>query len=199
MDENLADWATEHRPLFGSQEDAETASDVLTNIGHAAYLITALLTPSGEEAGAWLNAKLKGIGVGITGMALSYGTTSVLKEQTNRTRPNGYNQRSFPSGHASSAATSTMLASRNVEYLALSDWGKTTLRIGLTALPFAVGWARVEAERHYPSDVLVGVALGNFFGAFFNDAFLGIDLPDDIAVTFQPSREGVLVGITWAF
>ncbi|MBD3343874.1 MAG: hypothetical protein GF401_02280 [Chitinivibrionales bacterium] len=28
------------------------------------------------------------------------------------------------------------------------------------------GWARVEAQKHYPTDVLVGAALGNFCATF---------------------------------
>jgi len=198
MDGNLADWATDHMPLFGSQEDTERAADFLNTTAHASYLVTALLTPSGDKE-VWLNAKLKGIGVGIAAMSLSYGATYMLKDGTNRTRPDGSNDRSFPSGHASSAATATMLASKNVEYLTLSNRGKTLFSAGLTSLPFAAGWARVEANKHYPSDVLFGIALGNFFGAFFNDAFLGIDSQDSIMVTIEPSKEGVLVGLTWTF
>ena len=42
-------------------------------------------------------------------------------------------------------------------------------------------WARVEAGKHHPSDVLVGWALGNFVGetaalAFFNDTTMNLDL-----------------------
>lgn len=198
MDGNLSDWATDHMPLFGSQEDAERAPDLLNTTAHASYLVTALLTPSGDKD-VWLNAKLKGIGVGFAAMMTTCGTTFVLKDTISLTRPDGSNDRSFPSGHASSAATATMLASKNVEYLTLSNPGKTVLRAGLTTLPFAVGWARVEANKHYPSDVLFGIALGNFFGAFFNDAFLGIDSHDSMTVTIEPSKEGVMVGLTWTF
>ena len=35
-----------------------------------------------------------------------------------------------------------------------------------------VAWARVEAGRHFPSDVLAGAALGNFITTFILDAFL---------------------------
>jgi membrane-associated phospholipid phosphatase len=180
MDGNLSDWATDHMPLFGSQEDAERADDLLNATAHASYLVTALLTPSGDED-VWLNAKLKGIGVGFAAMMTTCGTTFVLKDTISLTRPDGSNDRSFPSGHAS------------------SNPGKTVLRAGLTTLPFAVGWARVEANKHYPSDVLFGIALGNFFGAFFNDAFLGIDSHDSMTVTIEPSKEGVMVGLTWTF
>jgi membrane-associated phospholipid phosphatase len=52
---------------------------------------------------------------------------------------------------------------------------RTVLDIGLAALTYGTAWARVESGYHFPSDTLVGVSLGNFNGAFFNDAFLGIE------------------------
>jgi hypothetical protein len=48
------------------------------------------------------------------------------------------------------------------------------LDLGLNALTYGTAWARVESGFHYPSDTLVGMSLGNFSGAFFNDAFLGL-------------------------
>ena len=42
--------------------------------------------------------------------------------------------------------------------------------------------ARVEAQRHYPSDVLAGTALGHFLTAFIHDAFL--NLPENADVDF---------------
>jgi hypothetical protein len=38
-------------------------------------------------------------------------------------------------------------------------------------------WARLEGNYHYPSDVLLGAALGNFIGRFLNDAFIGPNDP----------------------
>lgn len=42
------------------------------------------------------------------------------------------------------------------------------------------GWSRVEAGKHYSSDVMVGWAIGNFLGnvtvlAFFKDPTLTLD------------------------
>lgn len=199
MDTEISEWATDAMPVFGSADDAGRASDRLSQFGHGLYLLTALSTPSGDEGTVWANNKLKGIGVGLAAMAVSYGTTDALKGATGRTRPDGSDRRSFPSCHASTTAVATMLASQNVEHLRLPAWGKTSLHVGLAALPYATGWARVEANKHYPSDILVGVALGNFFGAFFTDAFLGIDSTVSIAVTVEPSNQALVVGLRWTF
>jgi membrane-associated phospholipid phosphatase len=199
MDTEIAEWAADTMPLFGTADDAGKSSDKLCQIGHGLYLLTALSTPSGDEGKIWINNKLKGIGIGLAAMAVSYGTTDALKGATGRTRPDKSDQRSFPSCHASTTAVSTMLASRNVEHLGLPTWGSTPLQVGLAALPYVSGWARVEANKHYPSDALVGVALGNFFGAFFNDAFLGIDSTVNIAITFEPSHQALVVGLRWVY
>jgi len=49
--------------------------------------------------------------------------------------------------------------------------GTTSLRIGLASLTTGTAWARVEAGKHFPSDVLAGMALGHLIGAFINDVF----------------------------
>jgi hypothetical protein len=42
----------------------------------------------------------------------------------------------------------------------------------LTSLAAGAAWARVEAREHYPTDVLMGMALGNFTAVLIHDAFL---------------------------
>jgi hypothetical protein len=59
---------------------------------------------------------------------------------------------------------------------------RTPIKVGNLLLASGVGWARVEAEKHYPSDVLAGAALGHFMTAFIHDAFM--NLPEDRDVDF---------------
>ena len=56
-------------------------------------------------------------------------------------------------------------------------------------------WARIEAGEHYPSDVLVGYALGHFFSAFIQDAFLGLDTKEGPFITVTPSKKGIALGL----
>jgi hypothetical protein len=49
---------------------------------------------------------------------------------------------------------------------------------------------RVEAGAHYPSDVIVGMAIGDFFGAMFDDAFLGDGFSDHLALVIVPVPGG---------
>jgi hypothetical protein len=85
---------------------------------------------------------------------------------------------SFPSGHTSSSAVHTRLASRNLQSIEMSEGARTALDIGLHALTFGTSWARIEAGWHYPADTLFSMALGNFIGSFINDAFLGLSASD---------------------
>ncbi len=75
----------------------------------------------------------------------------------------------FPAGLTAASS----LASRNLTYVCLSPAARLGCRIGLVLLTAGTAWARVKAKKHYPSDVLAGMALGHFLGAFMNDAFLG--------------------------
>ena len=62
-----------------------------------------------------------------------------------------------------------------------------------------MAWARVEGDRHYPSDVLAGAALGHFLSAFIHDAFLG--LPEDKKFDFAvfAYKNGAMARVLFAF
>jgi membrane-associated phospholipid phosphatase len=64
----------------------------------------------------------------------------------------------------------------------------------------ATAWARVEANKHYPSDVLAGAAIGHFLTAFIHDSFLG--LPEEsylFHLEFAPVKKGALLSVGWSF
>lgn len=89
-------------------------------------------------------------------IAAAGGGTFVLKELIHERRPDGSDDRSFPSGHTSvSFAAAASLEKRY-------GW-----HAGLPAVLVAsfVGLARVEASKHYVHDALAGAAIGTFSGA----------------------------------
>lgn len=88
-------------------------------------------------------------------LAAAGGTTYLLKELVHERRPDGSDNRSFPSGHTSiSFAAAATLEKRY-------GW-----KAGLPALAVAafVGIARVEADKHYVHDVVAGAAIGTLGG-----------------------------------
>jgi membrane-associated phospholipid phosphatase len=125
-------------------------------------------------------------------------TVGFLKQNTDRSRPSG-GHGSFPSAHASGAAQYSAFAAANMEAWGWSQGAVAASNIGLGAITAATAWARVEANFHYPSDVLAGVAIGHFFGVFFTDAFLGLDNPKSAMVLLEPSREGAVALVRFKY
>ena len=196
-DRRTADWARSHTPVFGSTHSAEDWSDDLRDASALAHYVTIIATPSGDAPAEWLIAKAKGT---ILSSAAVSGTTFItreLKKGVDRERPNGLARESFPSGHTSSSAVHTRLASRNLRVIDISRTTRYVSDAGLTAMTIGTSWARIEAGWHYPSDTLFSMALGNFVAAFVNDAFLGLD--GDAALAFTTTGDAAVVQLGWRF
>jgi len=86
-----------------------------------------------------------------------------------------------------------------MQWVDVSETERTVIDAGLTAVTLGTGWARVEAGFHYPSDVLVGMAIGDFNGAFFNDAFMGLPQASRVAFALEPMHAGarLRVRLVW--
>lgn len=197
-DRSTSDWARGHTPVFGSERRAEQWSDDLKSASSWAYVATLVMTPSGDVPSEWLLAKAKGVAVQAAATAATSKATSALKDATGRERPNGSDDLSFPSGHTSASAVRTRLASENLRSIDMGDRTRRALDAGLVALTLGTSWARVEAGWHFPSDTLVGMALGNFLGSFVNGAFLG-DGPGDVELALGPTDGGAELRWRWAF
>lgn len=74
-----------------------------------------------------------------------------IKFATQRSRPDGSNNQSFPSGHTASAFATASVLQRHF------GW-----KVGIPAYAFGayVGAARMSADKHYLSDVLMGAGIG---------------------------------------
>ena len=104
----------------------------------------------------------------------------------------------MPSSHASRSAVLTQLAERNLESVPMPSVLRSTLDIGLDALTYGTAWARVESGFHFPSDALVGISIGNFNGAFFNDAFLGIQPhAERLTLSVAPQPGGAVLRVLY--
>lgn len=192
-DENISTWAADKTPVFGSRKSAQDASDVFRGLAIAAWATTALATPGGDSSNDWLAAKSKGFAVVAAANLLNGGATTALKHWSDRTRPDGSDRNSFPSGHSSFSALSATLAARNLQSIEMGANYRRAMRIGFGVFAGGAAWARVEANVHFPSDVLVGAAIGHFIAAFINDAFIGLDRSDTKA--FDLSLAPEFVGI----
>lgn len=170
-------------------EDAEDLSSDLRNVATAAYLVTAVFAPSES----WQD-KTRGLSVGAATMLIDGALNQGLKDVIKKDRPNRLNDESMPSGHASKTSSRTNMAIRNLEAFNLAPWQKEAMLWGLHGINAATGLARVEAGKHYLSDVLVGYAVGHFVSTFMYEAFLP-ERQDGARLGFVPMDGGAALTI----
>jgi hypothetical protein len=131
-------------PAQADEQDWATTSDVAVG-GLIAWSVGVPLA-RGDEKGA-LQAGLS--------IAAAQGVTQLLKRLIRKERPDGSNNRSFPSGHTATAfaAASSIMERRGPDE-------------GLPAMGIAglVGTARVQARKHDWADVAAGAAIGSASG-----------------------------------
>ena len=132
------------------------------------YGVTLFATPKDPN-----HSKMQHLWVDTQAAGLSVGTSTILKDLTNRERPDDSSDESFPSGHASYVATITALSRYHVARSNLGANTQAALNVGFYALSATSAWARVEAGKHHPTDVLAGIALGNFMAHFVKELAFG--------------------------
>jgi membrane-associated phospholipid phosphatase len=84
--------------------------------------------------------------------------TTFTKNAIHRTRPNGENDLSFPSGHTAAAFVGASYLHHRYGII----WGAP-----MYVLAGVIGYQRVNVKDHYWSDVIAGAALGYAAGALF--------------------------------
>jgi hypothetical protein len=196
-DHDLSDWAREHTPVFGSKAEAERISDDSRSVARYVWQTSVVLTPSGDELGPWLRNKLQGYVVEYGAVELTALATDVAKEAAERERPTETNTRSFWSGHTSASVAYCALSWRNFDSIDMPDAARIPVRAGLIGLAATAAWARVEAGAHYPADVLVATAAGNFIVRLVHDTFLGPAPEVQWTAYVDPDNGEYAVGISW--
>jgi len=86
---------------------------------------------------------------------INAGYTTLLKEVVQRERPNGEDNLSFPSGHASNAFALAAVAERHYGWKA---------GVPVYTLASLVAVSRLQRNKHYLSDVMAGATLGYIVG-----------------------------------
>ncbi len=116
--------------------------------------------------------------------ALTAGTTFLLKYTVHAPRPNGKDDHSFPSAHASASFASA-------EYLRKRyGW-----EYGLPAYLAAsyVAYSRVDAHQHYALDVITGAAIGIGSSYLFTRPYDGWR----VQVEYDPGYYGLRMSRVW--
>ena len=146
FDDDVAEWISRPEHGFGTSFESGAAPAA---VGAA----VAVLFASGSVAdGPRYRAMTYDL---MHAFLINAGYTTLLKEVVQRERPNGDDQLSFPSGHASNAFTLAAVAERHY------GW-----KVGLPAYTLAslVAVSRLQRNKHYLSDVMAGATLGYVVG-----------------------------------
>lgn len=123
----------------------------LSDILQTSLILTPLVTS------AFQKEPLKTVGISAGVMATNIAVTTILKHLTDRERPNGENNLSFPSGHTSSAFAGATLACFHVD--------KVTCGV-LYSMATITGYLRIAGSKHWLTDVLFGAGIGYANGYF---------------------------------
>lgn len=151
-------------------QDAHHASNVLFAVSAVGALSAAVLTRNGDRT-------LMPVAIMAETVLISSGLTNVVKELVARPRPFVYNTGapdhlkdtdaayvSFWSGHTANTSALTFSCAALVQESDASRGVKTATWIGAAVIPAAMGFLRVKAGRHFPTDVLVGYVVGAGIG-----------------------------------
>ena len=130
--------------LDGFFEAGDVGGDGLVQVGGAVatYLVGRLAH----------NTAIRSLGSDLVrAQVVSGALVQALKRATQRTRPDGSNDYSFPSGHASATFATATVLERHF------GW-----KVGIPAFAFAtyVAGSRLQENKHFPSDVVFGATLG---------------------------------------
>ncbi len=147
------------REVSGTLGDEAIVGDVGSNGLVVASLALGLLRPGeGRTAKDETFTQVEALG-------LTLGVTEGLKALVGRHRPEGSSDTaSFPSGHTAMAFCAATLIERNCGP-----------RLGLLAYGVATvtGLSRIEAGKHFPTDVLAGAALGTLIAGLVDALHFG--------------------------
>ena len=119
-----------------------------------------------ESASSWKRLVVNS----AASFAISAGTTWALKHSVNRERPDGTDNKSFPSGHTTFAFAGATILYK--EYQHTSKW------IGIAGYGVAALTAadRIRRNRHHWEDVAAGAAIGvggTMLGYYLGDLITG--------------------------
>lgn len=139
--------------LYGMDSRSQTAQNHLSDA-------IAVGLPLYAAAASYAHDDTQGLYQLIESEAATLVLTEALKSRIHETRPNGVDDKSFPSEHAS-------IAFAAAQYLQIRggwDYG-----VPAYALATYASYLRVDAKEHYWRDVVAGAALGMSMSYTFTD------------------------------
>ena len=146
FDDDVADWIADPEHGFGTSLEGG-AAPAMVGAAVAVLFATGRAVDGPRYRAMTYDA--------MHAFLINAGYTTLLKTVIHRERPNGEDNLSFPSGHASNAFTLAAVVERHYGWKA-----------GLPAYTLAslVAVSRLQRNKHYLSDVMAGATLGYIVG-----------------------------------
>lgn len=158
------------------------AADVLEYA--PALLPWAVKAAGGETRSGWAR-----MGVSqAAGAAFTAGLVESLKLTVHETRPDGSDDRAFPSGHAAIAFMGATMIEREL------GWRSPWYTLGAYTFATGIAMERVIDRRHRPVDVIAGAGIGilaTHLGYIVGDAIFGSDLPERTRLRVTTDRDNI--------
>ncbi|HUR39212.1 MAG TPA: phosphatase PAP2 family protein [Planctomycetota bacterium] len=180
------------KPLSSRIRGTMGNNQAIGNISMAALLAGSValgvLLP-GEGRNGWDNFWEEAEVLAVTGVL-----TTSLKFLVGRTRPGG-GMRSFPSGHAATAFAAASL---------IDDNSGGAFGVGAYGLAGLTGYSRIESGKHFPSDVLVGAAIGILSAQVLDALHWGNGrdahgIAGGMRLELEPLDRGAMVGFSFKY
>jgi hypothetical protein len=153
--------------------------------GKALPVSSAAIWIAGKAAGSY-DLEITGEEL-CRGLLYSYGLTWIAKISAERTRPDSTGTGSFPSGHAAGASCTAVVLWHN--YGAGAG-------IPATAVALYTCLSRVNLGRHFPSDILMGAAVGAACGIAASMVYEGPSA-DGVSLSLSIDTEGRITPGLW--
>ena len=175
--------------LFGSRGTASTTSDVLLyGVSPLMALAPGLVT---SPSAVWREQGPRFVATSLA----TWGVGTGWKELWGERRPNNEDDQSYPSGHAYMSSMWASMARINYRRAGGAASAAPLFDAATTGVAAMTAYARVEARQHYPSDVLMGYAFGNFMAIFGHDLCHDPRFRTHFFCMAEPSRGGVDVAV----
>ena len=194
-DRDISEWAVQEEPIFGSYNGKQDPGDILSLSAHIGMLATSLAVQDNDTL--WLCSLTRRLIWEHLGVIAAARLVDPVRRYTDRDRPHG-GKRSFPCWHATKTAAYVGMANRNIQATNFSPFYKYSTQFILTSIALGSGWARIEANEHYPTDALFGMALGNFVAILIHDAFLIDNNNNDLTLIID-GHGRISIGFVMAF
>lgn len=189
-----------YKPNIDNISDYSAAGSCVISVG-----ITGLLTmyATQDRQSFWDHASTLAVMCAETNM-LTVLTTNIIKSSVLRTRPYVYNssvplddkttihaRKSFFSSHTAFTAANTFFMAQIVSDYYPHTWASYSAWGVAAALPAAIAYMRVDAGRHFPTDVIAGYVFGTACGLLV--PYLHKTKQSNVSVGMSPKLVSVLI------